>query len=635
MSIRTQGAIVGTLAALAGACCASDAMAQLRIANWNISNYNGADRAAAIQTAVYGVYNGRSMSPDVLAVQEVTSASALATLRSVLNSAPGSPGDWAAAPFIDGPDSESVLLYRTSKVDLLNTVTVALGSSNQNNQPRNTYRYDLRAKGYTTTAATFAVYSVHMKAGSTAQDNARRLVESTNIRDNAAGMDTNGPGTGLPAGYHFILAGDLNMQSAGQSSYQELISGASGNAGRFYDPICRPGIYYTPGGGLDAGNWNDNAAFAMIHTQDPATSAGMDDRHDQILLSGSLVDGVGMDYIGNPTLRWNLNTFEDPNHSYRVWGNDGTSFNMPLRVTGNQHVGPTIAQALINAATPSGGHLPVFLDLRVPAKVSAPSSIDFGTVTQGTPVTRLVSIGNGGDTALWTANGIANLTYTLTPSEGFSAPGGAFSDAAGGGLNTHVIAMNTSTPGTKTGTLTINAVGADVPSVTITLTGTVLPLNLPPVADAGPDIVVVDADNSGDEVVTLDGSASHDPDGTITDYRWTLGTQTLAEGPDATAQVLLPVGEHLITLTVTDNSSATGTDTVLMRVEAGSLCGSADFDGDGDIGTDADIEAFFACLAGECCPTCHPGGADFDGDGDIGTDADIEAFFRVLAGGAC
>jgi outer membrane protein assembly factor BamB len=64
-------------------------------------------------------------------------------------------------------------------------------------------------------------------------------------------------------------------------------------------------------------------------------------------------------------------------------------------------------------------------------------------------------------------------------------------------------------------------------------------------------------------------------------------------------------------------------------------CGTADFDGDGDTGTDADIEAFFACLAGSCCPTCHAGGADFDGDGDTGTDADIESFFRVLAGGPC
>jgi hypothetical protein len=64
-------------------------------------------------------------------------------------------------------------------------------------------------------------------------------------------------------------------------------------------------------------------------------------------------------------------------------------------------------------------------------------------------------------------------------------------------------------------------------------------------------------------------------------------------------------------------------------------CGSADFDGDLSVGTDADIEAFFSCIAGDCCATCDLHGADFNGDGDLGTDLDIEAFFRVLAGGAC
>jgi hypothetical protein len=58
-----------------------------------------------------------------------------------------------------------------------------------------------------------------------------------------------------------------------------------------------------------------------------------------------------------------------------------------------------------------------------------------------------------------------------------------------------------------------------------------------------------------------------------------------------------------------------------------------DFNNDGDERTDADIEAFFACVAGNCCATCDV--ADFDGDGSSGTDADIEAFFRVLGGGTC
>jgi hypothetical protein len=60
---------------------------------------------------------------------------------------------------------------------------------------------------------------------------------------------------------------------------------------------------------------------------------------------------------------------------------------------------------------------------------------------------------------------------------------------------------------------------------------------------------------------------------------------------------------------------------------------SADFDGDGSVATDADIDAFFRCLAGNCCARC--GSSDFDGDGIFGTDLDIEAFFRALAGGPC
>ena len=68
---------------------------------------------------------------------------------------------------------------------------------------------------------------------------------------------------------------------------------------------------------------------------------------------------------------------------------------------------------------------------------------------------------------------------------------------------------------------------------------------------------------------------------------------------------------------------------------SGPQCGSSDFDCDGDVGTDFDIQAFFACLGGSCpAPPCR-GSSDFDGDGDVGTDFDIQAFFRVLGGGDC
>ncbi len=102
----------------------------------------------------------------------------------------------------------------------------------------------------------------------------------------------------------------------------------------------------------------------------------------------------------------------------------------------------------------------------------------------------------------------------------------------------------------------------------------------------------------------------------------------------SSVQVPVVAGQHY-TIRVGSFNNAQGSGVMTITDVTAPGCGSADFDGDGDIGTDADIEAFFACLAGNCCPTCYEGGADFNGDGDLGTDADIEAFFRVLAGGDC
>ncbi len=84
-----------------------------------------------------------------------------------------------------------------------------------------------------------------------------------------------------------------------------------------------------------------------------------------------------------------------------------------------------------------------------------------------------------------------------------------------------------------------------------------------------------------------------------------------------------------------ENTGWINLDDATSYVGVQSLCGSVDFNCDGDLGTDSDIAAFFACLSGSCPPPPCTSSADFNGDGDLGTDADIEAFFRVLAGGHC
>ena len=90
--------------------------------------------------------------------------------------------------------------------------------------------------------------------------------------------------------------------------------------------------------------------------------------------------------------------------------------------------------------------------------------------------------------------------------------------------------------------------------------------NLPPVANAGGDQTLTDTDGSGAEFVTLDGSASLDPDGSIVSYQWREGSNVVGFG--ATRDVLLSAGIHTFTLDVTDNYGDIGTDSVLITVNA-------------------------------------------------------------------
>jgi hypothetical protein len=85
-----------------------------------------------------------------------------------------------------------------------------------------------------------------------------------------------------------------------------------------------------------------------------------------------------------------------------------------------------------------------------------------------------------------------------------------------------------------------------------------------PVASAGSDQIVTDSDSSGAEEVVLDGSGSSDSDGSIVSYVWSEDGTQVATGETAT--VSLDVGEHALTLTVTDDAGATAADTTTITV---------------------------------------------------------------------
>ena len=92
--------------------------------------------------------------------------------------------------------------------------------------------------------------------------------------------------------------------------------------------------------------------------------------------------------------------------------------------------------------------------------------------------------------------------------------------------------------------------------------------NAAPVADAGADQTVTDDNNDGYEPVTLDGSASHDGDGSVTIYTWSEAGKQIADGMQPVVNI--ETGIHHILLTVADSDGAIATDSVTVTVNMAS-----------------------------------------------------------------
>jgi hypothetical protein len=256
----------------------------------------------------------------------------------------------------------------------------------------------MRAIGYDESESTISFFPLHFKAGYSDSDLARKLVEAQIVREH---IET------LPTDRLVVLGADLTIQRSTDPAYEELMI-------PLRDPISMPG------------NWNNNFAYRNIHTQDPTGGGGMDDRLDQILLSPTLLDGIGFEYDGLYPTPWDLSTTEDMNHSYRAWGNDGTAYNQGLRISNNAMVGSVIAQAIADLADPDG-HIPVYLDFDVPGRLRiVGQSQDLGAIPFAESREVLVRVGNDANTTLWGVDGITPLHYSFVRSGMISVPAGSF-----------------------------------------------------------------------------------------------------------------------------------------------------------------------------------------------------------------
>ncbi len=125
--------------------------------------------------------------------------------------------------------------------------------------------------------------------------------------------------------------------------------------------------------------------------------------------------------------------------------------------------------------------------------------------------------------------------------------------------------------GTTVATLTVTdndgAVDTDTVTISLESESTGEGDNEAPTANAGEDQTGSSSlrdgvENDGLVNVTLDGSASSDTDGAIVSYSWDIPGVAGSPFSGVNPTVAMPIGNHTVTLTVTDNDGATHTDTV-------------------------------------------------------------------------
>jgi hypothetical protein len=172
------------------------------------------------------------------------------------------------------------------------------------------------------------------------------------------------------------------------------------------------------------------------------------------------------------------------------------------------------------------------------------------------------------DSGATTINVLANdsiapdVAETLTISAVTQGANGSVAITGGGTTVSYTPNLNYFGPDSFTYTISDGNGGSDTATVTMTVT----PVNDAPVANAGPDQTA-----SCTGAVTLDGTATSDvddPNSTLV-FVWKEGSTVIATGPNPT--VVLPVGVHTITLTVTDPHGASSQDTVVITVVDDSL----------------------------------------------------------------
>jgi hypothetical protein len=424
-SRRLLGALVVSAFTAVGASRAH----ALRLVNYNVTNYPAV--LLAQRQPNFRIVLG-PLGADIVTCQEFQSQAGVDSFRTnVLNVI--EPGQWASAPFVNGNDTDNAFFYKPAKVQFLGMWTFY---PNPANLLRLVNCYRVKPVGYSDASAEIRIYSQHLKASTGSTNVAQRLAEATGIRDSM---------NAIPPGTNAILLGDFNIYTTTEPAFQKFFEIQADNDGRLYDPLGLSGTF-------------NQAGFAPYHTQCPCltcpagsgfSGGGLDDRFDMFLPTYSMNDGVGIDLVPG---------------TYKPVGNDGLHFNLNINDPPVIPEGQAYANALWNASD----HLPIRVDIQLPAKISASGPLAFGTVIVGGPASQNLSITNPVTTPA------DELDYSFTAPAGFGAPAGPFTLNAGDPAAIHAITMSTASAGNLAGNLSIAADDPDHPTTLVGLSGTVL-----------------------------------------------------------------------------------------------------------------------------------------------------------------
>src|SRR5262245_42978202 len=347
-SVPTALALLLALAAPAGA---------MRVIDYHILNYPCSSGPARDP---YCRVVRAPLSPDVLVTEEMTSAAGCTEFVNSLNTM--EPGQWAVAPFVDGNDTDSGLFYKTSKVQFLGQWSFY---PNPASLLRLVHVYRLKPVGYSSDAAEFRIYSLHLKASMGFE--AQRLAEATGLRDSMNAM---------PPGTHAFIAGDFNFYTGAEPGFLKLLESQVNNTGQVYDPLGYQNIA-----------WQDNVTIISAWTQSPcktgdvgcasgASTGGLDDRFDLILPTTNWQDGAGLELIADSCI---------------AVGNDGQHHNNSIQDPPTIPEGAAYATALHSVSD----HLPVRVDIRLPALLAVSAApIALGTVIVGASGSATLSVSN-------------------------------------------------------------------------------------------------------------------------------------------------------------------------------------------------------------------------------------------------